>query len=44
VLAGTVQPGDKVAVDAIEGELHFDIDTGGASEPEEIAVPSGAHA
>jgi ATP-dependent Clp protease ATP-binding subunit ClpC len=35
VLGGAVEPGDKVTVDLVEGELHFDVETGGASEPDE---------
>lgn len=48
VLAGTVQRGDRVTVDAIEGELHFDVDTGAASfaeaeaEETETAAPATA--
>jgi len=32
VLDGSVQPGDLVKVDVLEGELHFDVESGGASE------------
>ena len=35
VLSDAIGPGDRVTVDALEGELHFDIDTGAAREPEE---------
>ena len=35
VLAGTIQSGDRVRVDELEGELHFDIETEGASEARE---------
>ena len=41
VLAGTIQPGDRVHVDELEGALHFDIDRkkGGArATPEEQAA------
>ena len=32
VLAGTVEPGDKVIVDLDDDKLRFDVETGGASE------------
>jgi ATP-dependent Clp protease ATP-binding subunit ClpC len=32
VLEGSVQPGDRIRVDALEGELHFEVESGGASE------------
>ena len=32
VLAGDLQPGDKVTVDVLEGELHFDVESGKARE------------
>lgn len=35
VLSGAIGPGDRVTVDALEGELRFDVDTGAAREPEE---------
>jgi ATP-dependent Clp protease ATP-binding subunit ClpC len=35
VLSDAIGPGDRVTVDALEGELHFDVDTGAAREPEE---------
>src|SRR5690242_17203910 len=35
VLSDAIGPGDRVMVDALEGELHFDVDTGAAREPEE---------
>ena len=35
LLSDTISPGDRVTVDALEGELRFDIDTGAAREPEE---------
>jgi hypothetical protein len=35
VLAGTVQPGDHVRVDALENELHFDIDTQDVTAPKD---------
>jgi ATP-dependent Clp protease ATP-binding subunit ClpC len=34
VLSDAIGPGDRVTVDALEGELHFDVDTGAAREPE----------
>jgi ATP-dependent Clp protease ATP-binding subunit ClpC len=35
VLSDAIGPGDRVTVDALEGELHFDVDTDAAREPEE---------
>jgi ATP-dependent Clp protease ATP-binding subunit ClpC len=35
VLSDAIGPGDRVTVDALEGELHFDVDTGAARDPEE---------
>jgi ATP-dependent Clp protease ATP-binding subunit ClpC len=35
VLSDAIGPGDRVMVDALEGELRFDVDTGTAREPEE---------
>src|SRR5690349_23082859 len=35
VLSDAIGPGDRVTVDALEGELHFDIDLGAARKPEE---------
>jgi ATP-dependent Clp protease ATP-binding subunit ClpC len=35
VLSDAIGPGDRVTVDALEGELRFDVDTGAAREPEE---------
>jgi hypothetical protein len=35
VLAGTIESGDRVRVDELEGELHFDVETEGASEARE---------
>ena len=32
LLGGSVEPGDKVAVSASGGDLHFDVETGGAAE------------
>ena len=34
VLSEAIGPGDRVTVDALEGVLHFDVDTGAAREPE----------
>jgi ATP-dependent Clp protease ATP-binding subunit ClpC len=36
VLSGAVGPGDRVTVDALEGELRFDVETRTAAEPEEV--------
>jgi hypothetical protein len=35
VLSDAIGPGDRVTVDALEGELHFDVDAGAAREAEE---------
>ncbi len=35
VLSDAIGPGDRVTVDALEGELRFDVDMGAAREPEE---------
>jgi ATP-dependent Clp protease ATP-binding subunit ClpC len=32
VLDGSVQPGDRIRVDVLEGGLHFEVESGGASE------------
>jgi ATP-dependent Clp protease ATP-binding subunit ClpC len=32
VLGGTVQPGDRIVVGVVGDDLHFDVETGGASE------------
>jgi hypothetical protein len=38
VLGGQVQAGDRVVVDALEGELRIDVESGAATEPtEEVA-------
>jgi ATP-dependent Clp protease ATP-binding subunit ClpC len=37
VLSDTIKPGDRVTVDALEGELQFDVDSGAAEEPLEGA-------
>jgi hypothetical protein len=37
LLAGTCGPGDKVVVDASDGELSFEVEAGGASLTEEEA-------
>jgi ATP-dependent Clp protease ATP-binding subunit ClpC len=40
VLGGQVQAGDRVVVDALEGELRIDVESGAATEPtEEAAQP-----
>jgi ATP-dependent Clp protease ATP-binding subunit ClpC len=41
VLGGTLQPGDRVTVDVIEGELHFDVESGGAGAPEQERETAG---
>jgi ATP-dependent Clp protease ATP-binding subunit ClpC len=33
VLDGSAQPGDLVRIDVLEGQLHFEVESGGASEP-----------
>jgi hypothetical protein len=35
VLSDAIGPGDRVTVDALEGELRFDVDAGAAREAEE---------
>jgi ATP-dependent Clp protease ATP-binding subunit ClpC len=35
VLSDTISPGDRVTVDALEGELRFEVDTGAVREPED---------
>ncbi len=35
VLSNTIGPNDRVTVDAVEGELHFDVETGTAAESDE---------
>jgi ATP-dependent Clp protease ATP-binding subunit ClpC len=42
VLAGTIQPDDQVTVDDLEGELHFDIEAGAASWPDEAGAEQEA--
>ncbi|HEY6604959.1 MAG TPA: AAA family ATPase [Gaiellaceae bacterium] len=37
VLSDTIKPGDRITVDALEGELHFDVDSGAAAGSEEAA-------
>ena len=34
VLSDSIAPGDRVTVDALEGELRFDVDTGAARKLE----------
>ena len=41
VLGGAVQPGDRIRVDALENELHFDVETQEASAPTEERQPAG---
>jgi ATP-dependent Clp protease ATP-binding subunit ClpC len=43
VLGGDVEPGDRVTVDAIEGELHFAVESGGAKS-EEVREEAASHA
>jgi ATP-dependent Clp protease ATP-binding subunit ClpC len=43
VLGGGVEPGDRVTVDALEGELHFDVESGGG-EREEVEEQAASHA
>jgi len=31
VLDGSAEPGDRISVDVLEGELHFDVESGAAS-------------
>jgi len=44
VLSGSVEPGDRVTVDVVEGDLHFDVESGAAEEevtaPEHGALPA----
>jgi ATP-dependent Clp protease ATP-binding subunit ClpC len=44
VLSGSVEPGDKVTADVVEGDLHFDIERGAgiAEEAEQEAEPQRA--
>jgi hypothetical protein len=35
VLSNTIGPDDRVTVDAVDGELRFDVETGAAAESEE---------
>jgi hypothetical protein len=35
VLSDRIGPNDRVTVDALEGELHFDVETGTAAESDE---------
>jgi ATP-dependent Clp protease ATP-binding subunit ClpC len=44
VLSGRIEPGDRVVVDAIEGQLHFEVESGSASESrDESAQPEAVH-
>jgi ATP-dependent Clp protease ATP-binding subunit ClpC len=43
VLGGGVEPGDRVIVDALEGELHFEVESGGG-EREEVEEEAASHA
>jgi ATP-dependent Clp protease ATP-binding subunit ClpC len=36
LLNGDIEPGDRVTVDVLEGDLHFDVERGGASVSEEV--------
>jgi ATP-dependent Clp protease ATP-binding subunit ClpC len=42
VLSGGVEPGDKVRVDVLEGDLHFDVDRGAAAESGQVGAPEEA--
>jgi len=44
VLGGTAEPGDKVTVDVVEGDLHFDVESGAGivQEAEQEAEPQRA--
>jgi ATP-dependent Clp protease ATP-binding subunit ClpC len=39
VLSGGVEPGDKVRVDVLEGDLHFDVDSNAAAESGKASAP-----
>jgi ATP-dependent Clp protease ATP-binding subunit ClpC len=41
VLGGGVQPGDRVMVDVLEGDLHFDVETGAAEREQEEEQVAG---
>ena len=36
LLNGDIEPGDRVTVDVLEGDLHFDVERGAASVPAEV--------
>jgi hypothetical protein len=38
VLSGQVQPGDHVTVDVVEGDLHFEVESGARAEAEEVGA------
>lgn len=38
VLGGQVEAGDRVVIDALEGELRMDVESGAATEPAEEAT------
>jgi hypothetical protein len=42
VLGGKVNAGDHLYVDALEGELHFDVEPGGAAGSREEAAQAEA--
>ncbi len=42
VLSDEIGPGDRVTVDVLEGELHFDVETGTAAESDEREHEIGA--
>jgi ATP-dependent Clp protease ATP-binding subunit ClpC len=42
VLSDAIRPGDRVTVDAVEGELHFDVDTGAAEAGDREATAEPA--
>jgi ATP-dependent Clp protease ATP-binding subunit ClpC len=42
VLDGSIEPGDRVLVDLLEGGLHFEVDKGAAAESGQTATPKEA--
>jgi hypothetical protein len=36
LLGGEIEPGDRVTVDLLEGDLHFDVERSGAPQAEEV--------
>ena len=39
VLGGQVQPGDRVAVDVVEGDLHFEVEVEGGVGEADVTAP-----